>query len=300
MFVIVRHQKHHSMSKIEGAAGHTMRTRPTPNADPSGPHPEVWMGSQDPANDVRALLPEKRRKNAVLSIELLLTASPAFFKEHPPEVWRSYLKAQLEMIGEHFGGMSNIASAVLHTDESTPHLAVQVVPLVNGKLNARALIGTPQLCRQLQDAAGEVGKRFGLQRGTPGSRATHEEIRHWYTRMDEMRQEMTSDVERVKTQGLRLVSHLADLKVRELDLQKRKKQLDDEREKLSNRALELDAETARLRTERQRFLDVFDALDPARQAEIAKAHNHILTSTETPQELKISSKSQTSLQPNRP
>lgn len=179
MQVIVRHEKHHTLGTLKAAASHTMRTRPTANSNPAGPAPEVWVGSSDPAHDVASVLPDKRRKNAVLSLEYLVTASPEFFQEQPPKVWREYLRDQLQMLKSYYGE-KNVVSAVLHLDERTPHLSVQVVPLVDGKLNARALIGTRDACRIIQDLAGEVGKPYGVLRGKPRSTAKHQDVRHWY------------------------------------------------------------------------------------------------------------------------
>jgi vacuolar-type H+-ATPase subunit H len=178
MQVIVRHEKHHTIGTIKASASHTMRTRPTANADPHGPAPEVWVGSADPAQDVLGALPAKRRKNAVLSLEYLVTASPEFFAQEPA-VWRAYLADQLAMLQSYFD-KENVVSAVLHLDERTPHLSVQVVPLIDGKLNARALVGTREACRIIQDLAGEVGKPYGVLRGKPRSTAKHKDVRHWY------------------------------------------------------------------------------------------------------------------------
>ena len=179
MQAIIRHEKHHSLGTLKAAASHTMRTRHTANADPNGPAPEVWVGSSDPAQDVARVLPEKRRKNAVLSLEYLVTASPEFFQNEPPEVWRRYLHDQLDMLRGYYGAQ-NVVSAVLHLDEKTPHLSVQVVPLVDGKLNARALVGTREACRTIQDLAGQVGEPYGVLRGKPRSTAKHQDVRHWY------------------------------------------------------------------------------------------------------------------------
>lgn len=179
MYVILRHEKHSTMGTIGAAASHTMRTRSTPNAAP-GPAPEVWIGSRDPAADVAAMLPEKRRKNAVLAIECLVTASPGFFKQQPEKQWRKYLRDQVEMLQSYYGP-ANVVSAVLHLDETTPHLAVMIVPLIDGKLNARAFVGGREACRTLQDLAGGVGKTYGLSRGKPGSQADHTAVRQWYS-----------------------------------------------------------------------------------------------------------------------
>lgn len=179
MKVIVRHVKHKSLGTIAASSSHTMRRRPTPNADPSKPAPEVWIGSSSPADDVKAVLPEKRRKNAVLALEYVLTASPEFFATAPEAQWRSYLRDQLTMLQDYYRA-PNVVSAVLHLDEKTPHLSVMIVPLVDGKLNARALVGTREACSIIQDMAGDVGGAHGLQRGQRGSKARHQDVKRFY------------------------------------------------------------------------------------------------------------------------
>lgn len=179
MKVVVRHIKHKTLGTIGASSAHTMRRRPTPNADAAKPAPEVWVGSTSPLNDVRALLPAKRRKNAVLALEYVLTASPEFFATASELDWRSYLADQLQMLQDYYR-TENVVSAVLHLDEKTPHLCVMIVPLVNGKLNARALIGTREACTILQDMAGEVGQQHGLERGQRGSKARHQDVKKFY------------------------------------------------------------------------------------------------------------------------
>lgn len=194
-----------------------MRTRPTPNADPNAGAPEVWIGSQDPAADVEAALPQKRRKNAVLALEYLITASPEFFKSNPPEVWRKYLHDQLEMVQGYYG-KSNVVSAVLHLDESTPHISVQVVPLLNGKLNARALIGTREACSVVQDLAGDVGQPYGLERGLKGSKAVHKDIKQWY---EELKPAMGKAIKTIADAH----EKMRELEAREIIVQQRQKAL---------------------------------------------------------------------------
>lgn len=183
MKVIVRHTKHKTLGTIAASAAHTMRKRPTPNADASKPAPEVWIGTADPAADVRAMLPAKRRKNAVLALEYVLTASPQFFADAPEAQWRQYLRDQLAMLQDYYRAQ-NVVSAVLHLDEKTPHLSVLIVPLVDGKLNARALIGTREACTILQDMAGDVGRGFGLERGRRGSKARHQDVKRFYAEIE--------------------------------------------------------------------------------------------------------------------
>ena len=166
------------------------------------------MGSKSPADDVRAVLPEKRRKNAVLALEYVLTASPEFFANAPQAEWRAYLRDQLGMLQSYYRE-ENVVSAVLHLDEKTPHLAVLIVPLVEGKLNARALIGTKEACSIVQDLAGEAGKAFGLERGKRGSKARHQDVQSFY-----------ADIEPARQRTSMLAADLAE-QVEALDVQRR-------------------------------------------------------------------------------
>jgi hypothetical protein len=77
-------------------------------------------------------------------------------------------------------GKENVACKIVHLDESAPHLTVFVVPLVNGKLNAKAfLIGGSNLFDQIQtDFPGGIGGH-GQDRGFLPS----EEVRLGYAKI---------------------------------------------------------------------------------------------------------------------
>ena len=58
-------------------------------------------------------------------------------------------------------------------DETTPHLHLNLVPIVGDKLSAKHLFTRASL-RELQtDFHEKFGKRWGLERGKPGSQAKH-------------------------------------------------------------------------------------------------------------------------------
>jgi hypothetical protein len=69
-------------------SGHQARTRVTPNADPERAN-LVLTGTGDPARDALQRIEDagvRRRKNGVLAIELVLTASPSFFRPEADQV----------------------------------------------------------------------------------------------------------------------------------------------------------------------------------------------------------------------
>ena len=127
------------------------------------------------------------RKNAVLCVEMLLTASPEYFRpEDPsragyyePEKLESWQQAVKEWLDTEYG--DRIVRAELHLDESTPHIHAYLVPLdERGKLNCRGLFGGRQKLSQFQDSYAQAMSPLGLERGIKGSRAKHTKVKQYY------------------------------------------------------------------------------------------------------------------------
>ncbi len=174
---------------LAAVAAHIARTRETSNADPE--RGIEMLHGLDPEADVMRLLPEKRRKDATVAVELLLTASPEFFRPENPaaagtwdeQMMRNWVELNLQWLCERYG--DNFAYAALHLDESTPHIHALVVPLsALGRLSARDLFGPAQL-RRLQSEYARAMGALGLARGIPGSKAHHESIRKFYARVNQ-------------------------------------------------------------------------------------------------------------------
>lgn len=106
----------------------------------------------------------KARSNSVLALDTIYTASPAFFQGKTNQQNDDFFKDCLQFHQEHFG---HIISAVIHYDETTPHLHVISVPLTkDGRLSARDVIGNKAKMSKTQDAFFEqVGRGYGLGRG---------------------------------------------------------------------------------------------------------------------------------------
>ena len=84
-YAIIRAKKLKTMGAVSRSAQHTFRMQPTPNADPALTGRNRTVGAQGSDQVLAALvrtLPTKRRKDAVLAIEYLVTASPEAFKRH--------------------------------------------------------------------------------------------------------------------------------------------------------------------------------------------------------------------------
>ena len=191
MHSIIRIKKHKSIASLQSRENHTYRKRETPNADPAKLHRNKLLFGQENYSAVADnFLQEyksagsKIRKDAVLAVEFLLTASPEFFdegsKNERDERLKKWCEAQIEfMKKEH--GEKNILCMYLHLDEKTPHIEAYVVPMDGkGKLNCKSFYGARNALNQLQTRYANHNKDFGLQRGAKGSRATHQEVKKFY------------------------------------------------------------------------------------------------------------------------
>jgi flagellar biosynthesis GTPase FlhF len=116
----------------------------------------------------------KRRKDAVLAIEYLVTASPEWFRTAPAKQQNAYFAAAVRWL-ETRHGKANIVCVNMQLDETSPHLVAYVVPLTkDGRLSAKDFLGGRKVLTQMQtEFAEHVGKPAGLQRGVEGSKATH-------------------------------------------------------------------------------------------------------------------------------
>lgn len=186
-YAILRAVKLKTMGAIAGSGNHTYREVPTPNADPSRRGENLHYNARNTnqlLKNFRAAMPEKVRKNAVLGIEYLITASPERFKEPDFDSRRYFEDALKWLVDRH--GKENIMASAVHNDETTPHMAVYVIPKDDqGKLNCRKFLGgRAKLSAMQTDFAKKVGEKHGLKRGIKGSKAKHKTIKQFYAELN--------------------------------------------------------------------------------------------------------------------
>ncbi|NUD82550.1 plasmid recombination protein [Escherichia coli] len=182
-YAIMRCKKLTGMGSVASALQHCYRERETPNADAERTpenHCSVSQSADEAMGKLRELLPEKRRKDAVLAVEYVMTASPEWWKEATPRQQAEFF-ARSEQWLENKYGKDRVVAAVVHRDEATPHLSAFVVPLTqDGRLSAKEFIGGRSKMRDDQSTYAESVKKLGLERGIEGSRATHQTVQHYY------------------------------------------------------------------------------------------------------------------------
>lgn len=183
-YAILRVQKLKSAAAVMASLKHTFREQPTPNADPEKLASNTLIGAISTATAIQEFnnrLPNKLRKNGVLALEYLITASPEKMQGKSPAEQDAYLADSLTWLKEKHGA-ENVFCAAVHRDETTPHLVAYVMPKdEKGKLNCRKFLGARGALSELQtDFADRVGKPHGLERGIQGSKAKHERVSRFY------------------------------------------------------------------------------------------------------------------------
>ena len=246
-YAIIRVEKHTSLGTIAGIGHHLDRTRDTPNADaerahlnrtwdaerlqwvPWGDSPRI-AGSHLDAFKARLADYEHRggkiQKNAVIALEILLSASPEAFKA-PDFDLDAWVAAQSDYAAKRFGAQ-NIITMVLHLDEETPHVHALILPEIErverrGKkpadparlqlhrpkpaLSASHWVDGRAKLAALQSDYAAAMSRFGLQRGKERSGARHVPVSEYYAQgaaLVAQIEQLQAEVERLKPAAERL------------------------------------------------------------------------------------------------
>lgn len=131
-FAILRVVKLKKMGNIGGSGQHGFRERETDNADPSRLHenqillgPKTSEGILEAVRRRVAVATHKVSKDPVLCLEYLVAYSPEAAVGQAPD---AYFDDALAWVQERHGN-ENVISAMVHKDESTPHMAAYVVPI---------------------------------------------------------------------------------------------------------------------------------------------------------------------------
>ena len=200
---IIRVAKIKTQSQATGKTKHNYRLMPTPNADPE----RTASLNQELVNTAQLdywTLAEKRREEGIAktargkprtvradqvrAVEIVLTASPDWFKrdaDRQAEDMRGsdWVADNLNFLKNKYGE-KNLVSFTLHQDETTPHIHAVVVPLTDkGRLSAETLFNRETL-RDLQTEYAQAMAPHGLERGVKGSRRHHLDMKQMYGLQD--------------------------------------------------------------------------------------------------------------------
>lgn len=149
---------------------------------------------------IKELAPKRKIKdNAVLITSFILGSDKDFFDRITAEQQKQFFDDCTEFFAERYG-KENVVSAVVHLDESTPHLHFNLMPVTDGRLCAKELFDRAAL-RELQtDFYEVVGKKYGLKRGKEGSTAKHlDTVAFKAKKMTEAAEEKIREAEEAQT-----------------------------------------------------------------------------------------------------
>ena len=113
------------------------------------------------------------RKDAVVMNSFVLGSDKTFFDGLAKIEQYNFFSDCYKFFAERYGE-ENIIAAVVHNDETTPHMHLNLMPVTkDGRLCSKQLFDKPQLQQLQTDFYESVGKRWGLQRGKEGSQKKH-------------------------------------------------------------------------------------------------------------------------------
>jgi hypothetical protein len=149
-------KKFTDMKSIEHFQKHMQRLVDVPNARKGNVVNEVLIGSEHVAQLVAEYLKGVNiHKNNVIARELLLTASPQFFRGLPDKELEMWKDENIRFLKDKFG--SNCVYAVLHKDETTWHIHALIVPKFYNEqenkyfLSNKRYFDGPEKLREWQD-----------------------------------------------------------------------------------------------------------------------------------------------------
>ena len=132
---------------------------------------------------------KKTRKDAVVLLDGLFTASPEFFEGKTTQEIKKYFEDCLDFYVREYcqGDKSRVLNAVIHLGEATPHMQVASIPVYTSesgnRLNAKIIMGNKTDYRKRQDRFFDaVSCKYGLERGEPASAVNdkvHTTKREW-------------------------------------------------------------------------------------------------------------------------
>ena len=117
-------------------------------------------------------LPTKVRKDAVLMCSFVIGSDREFFGKLSSSEQQQFFVDCTRFFEERYGE-DNIVSAIVHMDETTPHLHLNLIPIADRRLSAKTLFDRKALQALQTDFHSAVGKKWNLQRGREGSQAKH-------------------------------------------------------------------------------------------------------------------------------
>lgn len=158
-YAIMRFEKIKTTGELRGRSVHNRRLGPQPgHIDARRAHLNFHDGNAITSfrEKTKGL---KIRKNAVVAVEFVLAHS-----KETGELGEKWVEKNRRWLENEFG-KDNLVQFDLHRDEAGEHIHAIIIPLVNGKLNAREIFQGRTRLKMMQNSYAEAMGEFGLKRG---------------------------------------------------------------------------------------------------------------------------------------
>lgn len=180
-------KKFKTLTEIKAYEKHVEREQETLNADPElTKFNRILIGTSDVFGDAKRYIEGiKLRKNAVIGNNLILTASPEYFKNITDDEKEQWVQRNIKFLKDHYG--TNCTYATLHADETTLHIHALIIPRFKDVNKNKYVLASnryfdgPRKLAEWQDAYSEAMNEFNLNRGIRFSKAKHVKIRQFYS-----------------------------------------------------------------------------------------------------------------------
>lgn len=278
-YAILRTQKLKHLATVGRSLKHSFREQDTPNADENLRAENVHIGAKSSAealDAMKARLPEKRRRDAVLAIEYLVTASPEAMKGKTRAEQDAYFEDSLEWLRQKHGA-ENLIYAGIHRDETTPHLYAYAVPIdpETKNLNAKKWLGGAKALADMQtEFVDRVAARHGLERGLERSKAQHQTVKQFYAQTNKLladKHQIVIEPEQLKKQVIDKNRIFTTSETPELIAARLSREATAQVKELVGMASVSSQERQRMRQTRERLAQLqepFKGLKPAQEAKV--------------------------------
>lgn len=214
-FAILRIKKLKSRAQISNASKHNTRQINVTNAN-QDKDIKLLDGREDALSRLDFIFENinvKTKKDSVLAIEYVMSFSPEQTKNIDVDDWA---RDNIDWINRRHG-KDRILQAVLHLDETTPHLHILVTPIVENtidrrikdpekiknapkyKLNCKKFTGSPKLLSHMQDSYSAAMAIHGLERGIINSKAKHQDIKEFYADINKNIKQVENELDDILT-----------------------------------------------------------------------------------------------------
>lgn len=126
------------------------------------------------------------RKDAVVLDEWIISSDQSFFADKTPDQIRGYFQTAVDWFGKKYG-RSNLQYAVVHMDETTPHMHLGIVPInEDGSLSSKKMFDRASLQSVQADLPQYLQEHgYDVQRGVQGQKKAHLTTKEYKAVMDE-------------------------------------------------------------------------------------------------------------------